>query len=215
MPAITHNFNFDITYVFFLLIGYLSGSILYARIFGYLFKHKDITQNTKDNNPGTANAFINGGFFCGICTLVCDLLKGFVPVFIYLRYEYSPDMGELALAFIFIMPVLGHMFPVFHRFNGGKAIAVSFGSLLGGFPYIYPALVLAFFFILFSVIIRISPHYYRTIGTYACTALYFIFTKEKLAIKLAVIFITLLINLKLLHSNEEREQFKVNLLWMH
>ena len=93
MPAITHNFNFDITYIFFLLIGYLSGSVLYARIFGYLFKHKDITQNTKDNNPGTANAFINGGFFCGICTLVCDLLKGFVPVFIYLRYEYSPDMG--------------------------------------------------------------------------------------------------------------------------
>ena len=48
--------------IFFICFGYLLGSILFARLFGLLFAHKDITQNTADGNPGTANAFLQGGF---------------------------------------------------------------------------------------------------------------------------------------------------------
>lgn len=44
--------------IFFICFGYLLGSILFARLFGLLFAHKDITQNTADGNPGTANAFL-------------------------------------------------------------------------------------------------------------------------------------------------------------
>ena len=49
--------------VWYILFGYLSGSILYARIFGELIAHRDITKQTKDKNPGTANAFMQGGFW--------------------------------------------------------------------------------------------------------------------------------------------------------
>ena len=52
--------------IFFICFGYLLGSILFARLFGLLFAHKDITQNTADGNPGTANAFLQGGFLCGV-----------------------------------------------------------------------------------------------------------------------------------------------------
>lgn len=49
----------------FILMGYLSGSILYARVFAAIFGKKGIIENSKDKNPGTANAFMYGGFACG------------------------------------------------------------------------------------------------------------------------------------------------------
>ena len=63
----------------FLVCAYLSGSVLYARVFGRLFG-KDVTLGSSDGNPGTFNAFQNGGFWCGLLTLLGDLAKGFVPV---------------------------------------------------------------------------------------------------------------------------------------
>ncbi len=45
-------------YLFFIILGYLSGSILYARVFGNLLKHENFYLETKDGNPGTANAFM-------------------------------------------------------------------------------------------------------------------------------------------------------------
>ena len=71
--------------VVYSLIGYLSGSILYADVFAKLFK-KDIYKDSRDKNPGTANAFQFGGFRCGLCTLICELLKGFLPVYCYVNY---------------------------------------------------------------------------------------------------------------------------------
>ena len=69
----------------FILLGYLSGSILYARVFARLFGKEDIIVNSKDHNPGTANAFMYGGFWCGLLTLICDIAKGCVPVYAFLR----------------------------------------------------------------------------------------------------------------------------------
>ena len=53
----------------FILLGYLSGSVLYAKIWGKLLCGTDITKGSTDGNPGTANAFIQGGFWCGVLTL--------------------------------------------------------------------------------------------------------------------------------------------------
>ena len=68
--------------ILFILFGYLSGSVLYARIFARMFGKKDMLENSRDKNPGTANAFMYGGFSCGFLTLLFDLLMGFVPVFL-------------------------------------------------------------------------------------------------------------------------------------
>lgn len=197
-----------------MLIGYLSGSVLYAKVFGQLFK-KNITEHAKDHNPGTANAFMRGGFRCGVCTLACELLKGFVPVMLF-RYctagsIYPPFWTALILA----APVIGHIFPLFYHFRGGKGIAVSFGSLLGLFPELTAALMLAFFFILFSLILRISPHFYRTVATYLCAGVSILFVKTAAEMKLGMLLIAVLVITRLHYSKEEREELKVEWLWMH
>ena len=144
--------------ILYIALGYICGGILFAKIFGILLKNKDITQGTQDGNPGASNAFRNGGFLCGALTLCGDMLKGFLPVFLYMR-----EVPSSALAIVIAAPVLGHVFPVFHKFRGGKGIATTFGSLLGLLPNYIPVGLLALFFIFFSVILRISPHFYRTL----------------------------------------------------
>ena len=65
-----------LTTIGFILFGYFTGSLLFARYFSNLFCGKDVTVDTPDSNPGTYNAYTYGGFWCGALTLVCDLLKG-------------------------------------------------------------------------------------------------------------------------------------------
>ena len=96
--------------IFFICFGYLLGSILFARLFGLLFAHKDITQNTADGNPGTANAFLQGGFLCGVCTLLGDLFKGYLPVAWYLSTQSQSTVPPLAFALLIAAPVLGGTF---------------------------------------------------------------------------------------------------------
>lgn len=125
--------------VAWILFGYLSGSILYARIFAKLFRKEDMIEKSKDRNPGAGNAFMYGGFWCGVLTLTCDILKGFFPVFLFMRY--ATDMNSIA--FVMAAPVLGHAYPLFFKGKGGKGIAVSFGCLLGLFPLLQPVAILA------------------------------------------------------------------------
>lgn len=69
-------------YIIFTIIGYLSGSIMYAYWLPKLICGENITVNSSDGNPGTANAYKNGGFFIGTLVLICELLKGFLPVYL-------------------------------------------------------------------------------------------------------------------------------------
>ena len=66
----------------FIVMGYLCGSVLFARICAKLFNKPEILLESKDKNPGAANAFQYGGFLCGILTLGGDLAKGFLPIFL-------------------------------------------------------------------------------------------------------------------------------------
>ena len=133
-----------LNYLLFAVSGYLLGSILFAPIFGKLFR-KDIYSGTNDKNPGTANAFKEGGAACGILTLIGDVGKGILPVALCLRYNSCTDpiINEIGMALVLLAPVLGHMFPLWSRFKGGKGIAVTFGVLLGFWPHLYPAFMIA------------------------------------------------------------------------
>lgn len=198
----------------FIIVGYLSGSILYAKIFGWLFKHEDITLDTKDHNPGTANAFMKGGFVCGTLTLICELLKGFFPVYFYCQLARHYETPEFGLAFVLLAPVLGHAFPFLHAAQGGKGIAVTFGSLLGAAPGITAALVLAFFFLMFSLVIRVSPHIYRTAVTYVCAALFYLCFGKSRAVKLGFFLMSMVVIRRLAVSREEKGKCEVKFLWM-
>lgn len=198
----------------FVLLGYLSGSILFARIAARLFHKEDMIENSSDGNPGAANAFTGGGFLCGLFTLVGDLLKGCLPVFVFVRYGGGLPSAP-AMALVLAAPVLGHAFPLYHHFRGGKGIAVSFGCLLGLLPMWQPAAILAACFIFFSVILQISPHFYRTMVTYPCALLCMIFLVRLTGVTLGFFLITGIVCLRLHLSDEKREPMKVRILWKH
>ena len=169
--------------------GYLLGSILFGKIFLKLLKDKDIRKESSDGNPGTFNAFAEGGMLCGVLTLLCDLGKGALPVFLYLKLNGQEPLG-MTLAFVMLAPVLGHAFPVYTGFKGGgKAIAVSFGVLLGFFPYLIPALIPAVFYLLYSAL-KVQPHSKRSILTFSCSIAAALFLLKESAIKLGMTFIS-------------------------
>lgn len=193
-------------------LGYLSGSLLFARYFGRLCCKRDVTAESCDKNPGTFNAFRYGGFLCGTLTLCGDLLKGFLPVFLYRCGSTGADIG---LAFVLAAPVYGHILPVFHRFCGGKGIAVSFGCLLGLLPNVRPLLVLAFTFLFFSLVVRIRPNYHRTVVTYLVSVLGMMLFVQESAVSLGFSLVAALVICKFLCSPERKEACEVGMLWKY
>lgn len=194
--------------VAWILFGYLSGSILYARIFAKLFRKEDMIEKSKDRNPGAGNAFMYGGFWCGVLTLTCDILKGFFPVFLFMRY--ATDMNSIA--FVMAAPVLGHAYPLFFKGKGGKGIAVSFGCLLGLFLLLQPVAILAVCFIFFSCVLRINPHYYRTLAAYLCALIGMLLWVKWTMIRLGFAIITAVVSSRMLLSEEEKEKLRIKLL---
>lgn len=147
----------------YIIGGYLSGSILYSYLLPKLFRGIDITQESPDGNPGTANAFLCAGIPMGILVLCMELLKGYLPVHLALQ---QTDPSRWSFALILAAPVFGHAFPLFQSQKGGKAIAVSFGVLLGLVPFWLPVLSLAALYLIFSLVIVIEPHFYRSVWTF-------------------------------------------------
>lgn len=147
----------------FIILGYLSGSVLYAYLLPRYLKHVDVTKEGQDGNPGTANAFLYAGIPMGTLVLIMELLKGFVPVHLAMgRLPAAEPLFGLVMA----APVLGHAFPLGRRSQGGKAIAVSFGVLMGIWPIREPFFLLAAFYLTFSLLIVVTPHFYRSIITF-------------------------------------------------
>lgn len=168
-------------YIHFSLLGFILGSIHFAYLVPELIKKIDIREIPSDHNPGVANAFMYGGFFCGLISLILELAKGFVPVFIA---QYFLDIHSLLFVPVLVAPVLGHAFPFFQKEKGGKAITASFGVLLGLFPEFRPAVYLALFFIFFSLVVVVSPHSFRSVMTFGMFALCVFFTVKILSVQI-------------------------------
>lgn len=198
--------------VIFILIGYLSGNVLYANVFGNIFGVRERYAESTDKNPGTANAYKYGGFWCGTLTLLFELVKGALPVYFYVRT--SGGLNGWGLPLVMAAPVLGHIFPVFHEFHGGKGIAVTFGCLVGLIPYIRPLLVFAASFIFLSVIVKVYPHYYRTIAAYLLSVVLMLARRPVPNVFVGFLVIAGLVCLRMAMSREEKESLEVKLLWM-
>lgn len=196
---------------FYVLLGYLSGSLLWANFFGNLLAGEDVAADSPDGNPGAFNAFRYGGFWCGCLTLCFDVCKGFLPVRLFCRS--AALMPSIGLALVLAAPVIGHTHSVFHGFRGGKGIAVSFGCLLGLAPELKPLLVLAAVFILFSTVIEVSPHYYRTLATYIAAIPVMFLAVRSWAVRGGFLLIAQTIISKLLGSKEEKDKLEVKVGW--
>ena len=117
-----------LSYLFWTVLSFFSGSVMYSYLIPKLLYKKDITQLSDDHNPGCGNVFTLIGIPCGILCLVLELAKGALPVWLALRYVSAKN---IMFAGILAAPVLGHAFSPMLRNRGGKAIAVTFGVLIG------------------------------------------------------------------------------------
>lgn len=124
----------------FILLGYLSGGVMYSYYIPRLLTGEDVRAQGADCNPGAANAFRLCGPMVGVLCALLDVLKATLPVYAAATYG---GLRGLPLALAALAPVLGHAYPVTLRFRGGKAIASAFGALLGLWPVTRAVLLLA------------------------------------------------------------------------
>ncbi|HJW81794.1 MAG TPA: glycerol-3-phosphate 1-O-acyltransferase PlsY [Acidiferrobacterales bacterium] len=106
------------------VIAYLLGSISSAIVIARLFGLKD-PREVGSGNPGATNILRYGGKKAAILTLLGDVLKGVAPVLI----AHTLGVDSVILALTMLAAFLGHVFPVFHGFKGGKGVATAFGAL--------------------------------------------------------------------------------------
>jgi glycerol-3-phosphate acyltransferase PlsY len=118
--------------VFAYLLGSVSSAIVIARLFGL----KD-PREVGSGNPGATNILRYGGKKAAILTLLGDVLKGAVPVLV----AHVLGVDSMILAFTMLAAFLGHVFPVFHGFKGGKGVATAFGALVAMSGWVGLALV--------------------------------------------------------------------------
>ncbi|MBR0137619.1 MAG: glycerol-3-phosphate 1-O-acyltransferase PlsY [Erysipelotrichaceae bacterium] len=112
-----------LTVLFAAAVGFLFGSIPWAVVIGKLFYHKDIRE-IGSGNPGATNAGRVFGRKAAIAVFVLDALKGFI---VYLLFNLLDQ--RLALIAAFFVAV-GHCYPLFSHFKGGKAVSTIYGILL-------------------------------------------------------------------------------------
>ncbi|MBR7132213.1 MAG: glycerol-3-phosphate 1-O-acyltransferase PlsY [Clostridia bacterium] len=123
-----------ITAIITVIAAYLIGSINFAVIFAKAFLKKDV-RDLGSGNAGATNVMRNAGFLPGALTFICDALKGFVAVFmgkVVFEYIITTTSAEWAMPIYGayacgVACMLGHVFPIFFQFKGGKGVATSVG----------------------------------------------------------------------------------------
>lgn len=128
--------------LFIIVLAYLIGSIPFGLVIGKSFYGVDIRQHGSGNLGGT-NTFRTLGKKAGIIVTLGDILKGTLAASLPVLFHYSgPEWFSPLLVGLFA--VIGHMYPIFAGFRGGKAVATSAGLLLFASPILFLALLIFF-----------------------------------------------------------------------
>jgi glycerol-3-phosphate acyltransferase PlsY len=129
----------------FLLIAYILGSIPFSYLLGKIFKKEDIRKHGS-GNTGTTNAFRVFGEIIGVLVLLLDSLKAGLLVFLMTHTGVFAGMDLFHPLIYGFMSIIGHMFPVWLKFDGGKGVASSFGLLLA-YHYMIAVILMPVFII--------------------------------------------------------------------
>lgn len=166
-----------------IILAYLLGSIPSGLIVGKVFFGKDIREHGSGNLGGT-NTFRTLGVKAGLAVSIADVLKGTLAASLPLLFD--ADIHMLAVG---VFAVVGHMYPVFAGFRGGKAVATSGGILLAYAPVLF-LFMLVFFFICLYITKYVSLSSILTsIGTF----IYALFTKDLALIAVVAVLATFVI----------------------
>ncbi|MCE2691109.1 MAG: glycerol-3-phosphate 1-O-acyltransferase PlsY [Rubrivivax sp.] len=131
-------------------LSYLVGSLSFAVIISRLMGLAD-PRSYGSGNPGATNVLRSGNKAAALLTLAFDVLKGYLPVMAALLWQERLGLGPFAIALVGLSAFLGHLWPVYFRFQGGKGVATAAGVLLALNPVLGAAtlaswLLIAVFF---------------------------------------------------------------------
>ncbi len=174
------------------MLGYLSGSVPYSLLLGLTFKSIDIRKHGSGNVGATNAGRVLGKRFGIVCFLL-DVLKGAIPVALagqFLTIDGTATQWQwLAVAGA---AVLGHVFPIWLKFKGGKGVATGFGVLLGCWPILtVPAVGALVTWIIVAAIWR-----YVSLASMVAAAmlpLYLLATQSPISDYLPFVYITVLL----------------------
>jgi acyl phosphate:glycerol-3-phosphate acyltransferase len=131
------------------LLAYLIGSLSFAVIVSRVMGLND-PRSFGSKNPGATNVLRSGNKGAAVSTLLLDGLKGWLPVVLVKWYGSAYGLGDGTVALVGLAAFLGHLYPVFFHFKGGKGVATAAGVLLGiswvlGLATLATWLIVAFF----------------------------------------------------------------------
>ncbi|HTN50205.1 MAG TPA: glycerol-3-phosphate 1-O-acyltransferase PlsY [Burkholderiaceae bacterium] len=130
--------------------AYLLGSVSFAVIVSRAFGLAD-PRTYGSKNPGATNVLRSGSKLAAVLTLLGDALKGWLAVWLARRFGAAFGIDAWGIALVGVCAFLGHLYPVFFAFKGGKGVATAAGVVLGFSPWLALAtgltwLIIAFFF---------------------------------------------------------------------
>jgi len=141
----------------FVLLAYLIGSVSFAVLVSRAFGLPD-PRSYGSGNPGATNVLRSGRRAAAALTLLGDAAKGWLAVYLV---QHAGGGAAIAVAFSAVAATLGHLFPIFFRFEGGKGVSTALGVLAAVNPYLAAGtvatwLIIAFFFRMSSLAAIIS-----------------------------------------------------------
>jgi len=116
--------------ILFAIAAYLIGSVSFAVVVSKLFRLND-PRTYGSGNPGATNVLRSGNKAAALLTLLGDCAKGWFAVWLAIRFGPQYGVGEGGVALVALAVFVGHLWPVFFRFVGGKGVATALGVLLG------------------------------------------------------------------------------------
>jgi glycerol-3-phosphate acyltransferase PlsY len=154
-----------------ILAAYLLGSVSFAVVVSRLLGLAD-PRTYGSKNPGATNVLRSGSKAAAVLTLVGDALKGWLAVWLVQRFGPSFGIGDWGIALAGIAVFLGHLYPVYFSFKGGKGVATAAGVIVALNPWLALAagatwLIIAFFFrysSLASMVAAVFAAFYSAFG---------------------------------------------------
>ena len=154
-----------------ILAAYLMGSVSFAVVVSRLFGLAD-PRSYGSGNPGATNVLRSGNKLAAALTLVGDAVKGRLAVWLVERYGPALGVGDWGVALSGLAVFLGHLYPVYFRFKGGKGVATAAGVILAFNPWLALAtgvtwLIIAFFFrysSLAALVAAVFAAFYSALG---------------------------------------------------
>ena len=189
--------------LFFIIFFYLIGSIPFALLIPKFFGHGDI-RNIGSGNVGATNVLRTGNKYLAFLVLCLDVLKGYLP-FIILVFFFK-DIELLHIIFLSHFSILGHIFPIWLKFRGGKGVATYIGFLFGINLFLGLGFIVVW---LFSALISKYSSLSSIIASSIAPIYFFLNSNHNIAFFLLYLFIIIMIkhleNIKRLLNRTENK----------